>query len=102
MKKLLPLAALLLGAVSCRHEDDSLQYEKVRVDRYQPEVHIYPEGELQYMAFCTDEGRALGPWVDSKSEAESKASSYHGEHPDRDCTVLWRQKPGVKVRPKSQ
>ena len=94
MKKLLPLAALLLGAVSCAHDDDALQYEKVQAPQYHPDVRIYPEGDLQYMAFCTDEGRALSPWLDSKSEAESKASSYHGDHPDRECSVLWRQKPG--------
>ncbi|HZE95933.1 MAG TPA: hypothetical protein VE981_02790 [Planctomycetota bacterium] len=93
MKHLL-LAGLLLGAVSCRHDDDALQYEKVRVERYEPSVRIEPEGELQYMAFCSDEGRALSGWTDSRSEAQSKAGEYHGEHPDRECTVLWRQKPG--------
>jgi hypothetical protein len=93
MKKLLPLAALVLSAVSCAHDDDALQYEKVRGHDYQPDVRIRPEGDLQYMAFCTDEGRALSPWLDSKSEADSKASSYHSEHSDRECTVLWRQKP---------
>jgi hypothetical protein len=100
MKKL-PLAALVLGAVSCAHEDDDLKYEKVRVDHYNPDVRIAPEGDLQYMAFCSDEGRALSPWLDSKSEAESKASSYRSEHPDRECTVLWRQRPGSeKLVPK--
>ena len=95
MKKLLLPAALVLSAVSCAHEDDSLKYEKIRVDQYHPDVRtITAEGDLQYMAFCSDEGRALSPWLDSKSEAESKASSYHGEHPDRECSVLWRQKPG--------
>jgi Tfp pilus assembly protein PilP len=101
MKHLL-LAGVLLGIVSCRHDDDSLKYEKVQVERYEPDVRIEPQGEnLQYMAFCTDEGRALGPWVDSRSEAQSAASSYHGEHPDRDCTVIWREKPG-KLKFKSQ
>jgi len=101
MKILLPLAALVLGAVSCSHEDDAIKYEKVQVDMYHPDVHVYPEGELQYMAFCSDEGRALSPWLDSKSEAESKASGYHGDHPDRECTVLWRQRPGSqKLVPK--
>jgi hypothetical protein len=94
MKKLLLLAALVLGAVSCANDDDALRYEKVRGHNYDPNVRITPEGELQYMAFCTDEGRALSPWLDSKSEAESKSSSYHSEHSDRECTVLWRQKPG--------
>jgi hypothetical protein len=97
MKHLL-LAALLLGAVSCRHDDDALKYEKVRVDRYEPDVRVEPQGEnLEYMAFCTAEGRALSGWVGSRSEAQSAASSYHSEHPDRDCTVLWRQKPGKMI-----
>lgn len=100
MKKLL-LAVLLLGAVSCARDEDALQYQKVQVDRYTPEVRFYPEGDLQYMAFCSDEGRSLSPWLDSKSEAESKASSYRSEHPDRECTVLWRQRPGSeKLVPK--
>ena len=101
MKHLL-LAAAVLGLASCRHEDDQLQYEKVRVDRYEPDVRIDPQGDLQYMAFCTDEGRALSGWVDSRSEAQSKASEYHGAHPDRECTVLWRQKPAGRLIPKSQ
>ena len=101
MKHLL-LAVALLGAASCRHEDDSLKYEKVRVDRYEPDVRVEPVGEnLEYMAFCTSEGRALSGWVSSRSEAQSAASSYHSEHPDRDCTVLWRQRPG-KLTFKSQ
>jgi len=101
MKQLL-LAAVVLGLVSCAGESDELKYQKVEADRYHPEIHIEPEGSLQYMAFCTDEGRALGPWVDSKSEAQSRAGEYRGEHPDRECTVLWRQKPAGRLIPKSQ
>jgi len=101
MKQLL-LAALALGLASCAQDDDSLKYEKVQVDRYTPDIRIEPQGEnLQFMALCSDEGRALTDWVDSRSEAQSKASEYHGEHPDRECTVVWRQKPGRMV-PKSQ
>lgn len=101
MKHLL-LAVAALSLASCARDEDSLKYDKVRVDRYEPDVRIEPQGEnLQYMAFCTDEGRALSDWVDSRSEAQSKASQYHGEHPDRECTVVWRQKPGRMV-PKSQ
>jgi len=101
MKQLL-LAAVVLGLASCANDSDELKYDKVEAARYQPVIHIEPEGSLQYMAFCTDEGRALGPWVDSKSEAQSRASEYHGEHPDRECTVLWRQKPAGRLIPKSQ
>jgi hypothetical protein len=97
MKHLL-LAGLLLGVVSCSHEDDSLKYEKVQVDHYEPDVRVEPQGEnLQYMAFSSGEGRALGPWVDSRPEAQSTASSYNSEHPGRDCTVIWRQKPGKLI-----
>jgi hypothetical protein len=101
MNKLL-LAAVALSLASCAQDDDSLKYEKVRVDRYQPEVRIDPQGTCQYMAFCTDEGRALSGWVDSRSEAQSKASEYHSEHPERECTVLWREKPAGRLVPKSQ
>jgi hypothetical protein len=101
MKKLL-LAAVVLCLASCARDDDSLKYDKVEVERYSPEIHIEPEGTLQYMAFCTDEGRALGGWVDGRSEAQSQASTYHSEHPDRECTVLWRQKPAGRLVPKSQ
>jgi hypothetical protein len=101
MKQLL-LAAAALSLASCAGDDDSLKYEKVRVDPYQPEVRFQPEGSLQWMAFCADEGRALSDWLESQSEAQSKASEYHGEHPDRECLVLWRQKPGGRLVPKSQ
>lgn len=101
MKHLL-LAGLLLGAASCAHDDEGLKYEKVHVDRYEPDVRVEPVGDnLEYMAFCTSEGRALSGWVASRSEAQSAASAYHSEHADRDCTVLWRQKPG-KMTFKSQ
>jgi hypothetical protein len=101
MKQLL-IAAAALALASCAPEDDSLKYEKVHVDRYQPDVHVEPQGTCQFMAFCTDEGRALSGWLDSRSEAQSKASEYHGEHPDRECTVLWREKPAGRLVPKSQ
>ncbi|HLY11091.1 MAG TPA: hypothetical protein VKW04_17445 [Planctomycetota bacterium] len=101
MKQLI-LAALVLALASCARDDDSLKYEKVRVDRYQPDIHIEPQGTCQYMAFCADEGRALSDWVDSRSEAQSKASDYHSEHPDRECMVLWREKPTGRLVPKSQ
>jgi hypothetical protein len=44
----------------------------------------------------------LSGWVDSRSEAKSKASEYHGEHPERACLVLWREKPAGRLIPKSQ
>ena len=101
MKQLL-LATVVLGLASCANDDDTLKYEKVHVDRYQPDIHLEPQGTCQYMAFCTDEGRALSGWLDSRSEAQSKASEYHGEHPERECTVLWREKPSGRLVPKSQ
>jgi len=101
MKQLL-LAAAVISLAACAQDDDSLKYEKVRIDPYRPEIHIEPEGSLQWMAICADEGRALTGWVDNRSEAQSAASDYHGEHPDRECTVLWRQKPGGRLIPKSQ
>jgi hypothetical protein len=101
MKQLL-LAAAVLSLAACAQDDEALKYEKVQFDPYHPEVRFDPDGPLQWMAFCGDEGRALTGWVDSRSEAESKASEYRGEHPDRECTVLWRQKPGGRLVPKSQ
>jgi len=100
MKQLL-LAVLVLTAVSCAADDD-LKYQKVRTEVSIPSVNHEPSSaQLQYMAYCNAEERALTGWVDSRSEAESAASSYRGEHPGRDCSVLWRQKPGTqKLIPK--
>ncbi len=100
MKKLL-LAGLVLTAVSCAADDD-LKYQKVRTEVQVPSVHNEPSGgQLQYMAYCNAEERALSGWVDSRSEAESAASAYRSEHPDRICSILWRQKPGTqKLIPK--
>ena len=99
MKKLL-LAGLVLSAASCA-EDDGLRYQKVQTEVPIPSVNHETGGELQYMAFCNAEERALSGWLDSRSEAESAASAYRSEHPDRDCCVLWRQKPGTqKMIPK--
>ena len=100
MKKLL-LAGLALTAVSCAADDD-VKYQKVRTEVSVPSVNHEPSsGELQYMAYCNAEERALTGWVDSRSEAQSAANSYHSEHPDRECSVLWRQKPGTqKLVPK--
>jgi hypothetical protein len=100
MKHLL-LAALLLCAVSCASDDDSLKYQKVRMEVSQPDVHIEPDGRnMQYMAYCHDEERALSGWMDSRSEAESKAREYTSEHPDRKYSILWRQKPGGRMVPR--
>jgi len=95
------LAAIVLSAVSCA-TDDEIRYQKVRTEVQIPSVNHEPSsGQLQYMAYCNAEERALTAWVDSRSEAESAASSYRSQHPDRDCSVLWRQKPGTqKMVPK--
>ena len=100
MKHLL-LAALVMSAVSCA-EDEGLRYQKVRTEVDIPRVNHEPSsGQLQYMAYCNAEERALTGWVDSRSEAESAASSYRSQRPDRDCSILWRQKPGTqKLIPK--
>jgi len=100
MKKLL-LAGLVLSAVSCA-EDEGLKYQRVQTEVEVPRVHNEPSSnQLQYMAYCNAEERALTGWVDSRSEAESAASSYRSEHPDRICSILWRQKPGTqKMIPK--
>src|SRR2546427_13104673 len=100
MKHLL-LAAGLLSAVSCSlHEEP--RYHPVHTEVTPPSVRMEPEGnQIQYMAYCNAEERALTDWVDSRSEAESAAGRYRGEHPDRDCSILWRQKPGTqKLVPK--
>ena len=100
MKHLL-LAAVVLCAVSCAN-DDELRYQKVQTRVDVPSVNHEPSsGQIEYMAYCNAEERALTGWTDSRSEAESAASSYRSEHPDRDCSILWRQKPGTqKMIPK--
>jgi len=101
MKQLL-LAALVLSAVSCATDDDYPKHQRVRTEVSIPSVNHDPQSnQIQYMAFCNAEERALTGWVDSRSEAESAASTYRSEHPDRDCSILWRQKPGTqKLVPK--
>jgi hypothetical protein len=100
MKQLL-LAAVVMTAVSCA-SDDGLKYQKVQTEVSVPSVNHEPGGgEIQYMAYCNLEERALSGWVDSRSEAESAVSAYRSEHPDRSCSILWRQKPGTqKMVPK--
>ena len=101
MKQLL-LAALVMSAVSCATDEDKLEIQRVRTHVDTPDVRNEPEGQdIQYMAYCIAEERALSGWVNSRSEAASKASDYRSEHPDRECTILWRQKPGTqKLEPK--
>ena len=98
MKQLLA-AALLLCAVSCSTSTD-VEYRGVRTVVHPPDVNHETGGDLQYMAYCLDAERALSGWCDSRSEAQSAASSYKSEHPDRSTTILWRQKPGGRLIPK--
>jgi hypothetical protein len=98
MKQLL-VVALLLCAVSCSTSTD-IEYHGVRTVVNPPDVNNDTGGDLQYMAYCLDEERALSGWCDSRSEAASAASSYRSEHPDRTTTILWRQKPGGRLIPK--
>lgn len=97
--KQLALGALLLTAVSCSNDTD-IRYHAVRTEVQVPSVNHDTGGELQYMAYCSDSDRALSGWVDSRSEAESKASEYRSEHPGRHTTILWRQKPGGRLVPR--
>lgn len=100
--KNLATAALLLSLAACGIQDATLiEQRRVRTEVSVPEVHNEPSGgQLQYMAYCNDEERALSDWCDSRSEAESKVSSYRSEHPDRACSILWRQKPSGRMTPK--
>jgi hypothetical protein len=102
MLKHLLLGALVASAVSCAAESDMPEHRKVRTRVDVPDVRMEPEGnDIQYMAYCNDEERALTDWVDSRSEAESKLSEYKSQHPDRLISILWRQKPGTqKLVPK--
>ena len=88
-----------MSTVSCalHHEP---KYQPVETVVSIPSVNNEPSGnQIQYMAYCNAEERALTGWVDSRSEAESAAGSYRSEHPGRDCSVLWRQKPGTEDGP---
>jgi hypothetical protein len=98
MKQLL-IAALLSCAVSCSTSTE-IEYRGVRTVVDPPDVNHDTGGDLQYMAYCNDEERALSDWLDSRSEAQSKANEYRSEHPDRATTILWRQKPSGRLIPK--
>ena len=99
MKHLLLAAAILMGVVSCSTSTD-IEYRGVRTVVNPPDVNHDTGGNLQYMAFCLDSERALSGWCDSRSEAQSAASSYQSEWPNRQTTILWRQKPGGRLVPK--
>lgn len=100
--KPIALAALLMSLASCAIEDaQHIEQRRVRTEVETPSVRNEPSGEgIQYMAYCNTEERALSDWVDNRSEAESKVSAYRSEHPDRACSVLWRQKPVGRMVPK--
>ena len=93
--KLLALAAVVMSALSCASESDMPEHRRIRTEVEIPDVRMEPQsGDVQYMALCNEEDRALSDWVDSRSEAESKGREYLGSHPDRTYSILWRQKPG--------
>jgi len=98
MKNLL-IAGILMCAVSCSTSTD-IEYHGVRTQVHPPDVNHDTGGDLQYMAYCLDEERALSDWCNSRSEAQSKAGEYQSEHPDRKTTILWRQKPGGRLIPR--
>jgi len=99
MKHLL-IPAVLLCAASCGYEDISIKQRDVHTVVNPPDVNHDTGGDLQWMAYCLDEERALTGWCDSRGEAQSAASSYNSEHPDRKTTILWRQKPTERMIPK--
>ncbi len=103
MKNLLALA--LLAAAGC-HAPKDWDPEEARelVPPLEPVVVEYdvriPDGPpLQYMAMQVDDNRALSPWLDSRSEAESAGREWSSKARGLDWYVIWRQKPQPDGRP---
>lgn len=59
------------------------------------DVEVPDSGELQYMAICNLESKALTGWEDYSGIAASAA----GSHPEwHRCIVIWREKPVSLVK----
>lgn len=88
--------ALAIGSVSCAQRDeDKLDYQEVEVDTTPDrlDIAIPPSKDLQYAAWSLSENKALSKWTNNRGEAESAGSEYGGKFPDREWTILWRQRP---------
>lgn len=85
--------ALLAAAVSCSGSDGELR--PVAYDRPEDSLSVEARASvpLQYLAWCADEQKAVGKWVDSASDARAAASEHAGKRPGHRVTLLWRQRP---------
>ena len=98
--KLFTIAAALLAVVSCRGLSEP---DDVETPTYNPSIQRSllqevrldpPRGEnIQYIVWCVDDHKAMGPWSADLGEAESKRRELAGQHPLITFTVLWRQHP---------
>ena len=104
MKKLLALLVLAPLAACGRGDLDDPVYEPRPIDDpYQGKIAIgTPDSkDVEFMAFCPEEQRALTAWV-GRSEAESAVAEHEGKAKEQklvenrayghDSYVLWRQK----------
>jgi hypothetical protein len=105
MKKLLAVLALASLAACGRGELDDPVYEPRPVeDPYFGKLKLDPPDtkDLEFMAFCPEEQRALTAWLGSRGEAESAVAEHEGKAKEQkviedkvyghDSYVIWRQK----------
>jgi hypothetical protein len=103
MKTLLALGLLPLGA--CYHPKDWDPAEARSIVPVTEPVSIdysvaTPTGPgLQYMVLQVEDARAITPWLDSLSVAQSAGREWGAKRPDLGWYILWRHKPDADGRP---
>jgi len=100
--KPLALAPLLAVLAACGHTYDGgvEDPEPFVFDREESvlEVDVPDSEELQYMALCVFEGRALTAWLVSRGDAISEAYDHSSRGHSHTSTVVWRQRPMAAYR----
>ena len=93
------LALVLLAAAGCYHPRDWDPAEaREIVPPYVPvvvdhEIATPPGPGLQYLVLQVEDQRALTPWLDSASEAESAGREWGAKWPGYGWYIIWREKP---------
>lgn len=103
MKRALAVGPLLGAIVSCSCpcRDVPDDPEVVPYERPAAEIRVEEPDRtpLEYLAWCSDEDRALGNWQEDRGAAASQAGEHERLAEGHRTTVLWRQSPKVRLRP---
>ncbi len=93
------LAAVASCSCPCRSVPDDP--EVVPYERPHAELQVRESGTvpLEYLAWCSDEDRALGNWQADRGDAEARSAEHEQRAPGHRTTILWRQSPRIRVLP---